>query len=100
MVQQHLFNLRRLMKLGLSLETLTNYHVLVRNCTTHNHKALQKVVRLHNASPGENYLPSRTITAPDVTGRPKISSRTTIARATACSPRYQARSAQVRQSWD
>ena len=35
-----------------------------------------------------NYLPSRTPTAPDVTGRPKGSSRTTTTRATACSPRY------------
>jgi hypothetical protein len=35
--------------------------------------------------PGENYLPSRTPTPPDVTGRPKESSRTTT---TACSPRY------------
>ena len=42
----------------------------------------------HNASPGANYLPSRTPTAPDVTGRPKRSSRTTTTRATACSPRY------------
>ena len=30
----------------------------------------------------------RTPTAPDVTGRPKISSRTTTTRATSCSPRY------------
>jgi hypothetical protein len=43
---------------------------------------------LHNASPRANYLPSRTPTAPDVTGRPKISSRTTTTRVTACSPRH------------
>uniref|UniRef100_A0AAZ3PC57 Sialin n=1 Tax=Oncorhynchus tshawytscha TaxID=74940 RepID=A0AAZ3PC57_ONCTS len=35
-----------------------------------------------------NYLPSRTPSAPDVTGRLKRSSRTTTIRATACSPRY------------
>ena len=43
---------------------------------------------LHNALPGANYLPSRTPTAPDVTGRPKRFSRTTTTRATACSRRY------------
>ena len=43
---------------------------------------------LHNTSPEENYLLSRTPTAPDLTGRPKRSSRTTTTRATACSPRY------------
>jgi hypothetical protein len=32
---------------------------------------------LHNASPGANYLPSGAPTAPNVTGRPKRSSRTT-----------------------
>uniref|UniRef100_A0AAZ3PDL5 Uncharacterized protein n=1 Tax=Oncorhynchus tshawytscha TaxID=74940 RepID=A0AAZ3PDL5_ONCTS len=42
---------------------------------------------LPNTSPGANYLPSRTPTSPDVTGRPKRS-RTTTTRATACSPRY------------
>jgi hypothetical protein len=43
---------------------------------------------LHNVPPGANYLFSRTHTAPDVTGRLKISSKTTTTRATACSPRY------------
>ncbi|XP_070998483.1 uncharacterized protein [Oncorhynchus clarkii lewisi] len=43
---------------------------------------------LPNASPGANYLPSRTPTPPDVTGRPKISPRTTATRDTVCSPRY------------
>uniref|UniRef100_A0AAZ3SE09 Solute carrier family 35 member F1 n=1 Tax=Oncorhynchus tshawytscha TaxID=74940 RepID=A0AAZ3SE09_ONCTS len=44
---------------------------------------------LHNASPGANFLPSRTPTAPDVTGRQKRSSRTAITtRATPCSPRF------------
>ena len=41
-----------------------------------------------NTSPGANYLPSRTPTAPDVTGSPIRSSRTTTTRATVCSPRY------------
>ena len=43
---------------------------------------------LHSALLGANYLPSRTPTAPDVTGRPKRLSSTTTTRATACSPRY------------
>ena len=43
---------------------------------------------LHNASLGANYLPSRTPTAPTVTGRPKRPSRTIITRATAFSPHY------------
>ena len=44
---------------------------------------------LTNASPGANYLPSRTPTAAGVTGRPKRSSRTTTTtRAIACSPHY------------
>jgi hypothetical protein len=44
---------------------------------------------LPNASPGANYLPSKTPTAPNVTGRSKRSSRTSTTRATACSLRYQ-----------
>ncbi|CDQ76460.1 unnamed protein product [Oncorhynchus mykiss] len=55
------------------------------NC---NRRVLRGWCGLHNASQGENYLPSKTPTAPDVTGRPKRSSRTTTTRATACSPRY------------
>jgi hypothetical protein len=43
---------------------------------------------LHNASPGANYLHSRTPTASDVTGRPKRSSRTATTWATAYLPRY------------
>ena len=43
---------------------------------------------LSNASPGAPCLPSRTPTVPDVTGRPKRSSRTSTTRATACSPHY------------
>jgi hypothetical protein len=69
-VQQLLFNLRKLKKFGLSPKTLTNFYL----CTAHNHRA--------------NYLPSRAPSAPDVTGRPNRSSRTTTTRATACSPRY------------
>ena len=80
--QQHLFNLRRLKEFGLSPKTLTNlYRCTIEsilsscittwygNCTTQNHRALQRVVCLHNASPGAKYLPSRTPTAPNVTGR-------------------------------
>ena len=56
--QQHLFNLRRLKKFDLSPKTLTNlYRCTIEsilsgcinawygNCTTHNHKALQRVVQ-------------------------------------------------------
>ncbi|XP_055747902.1 uncharacterized protein LOC129829915 isoform X1 [Salvelinus fontinalis] len=100
-VQQRLFNLRRMKKFGLSPKTLTNYYrctiesilsgcitAWYDNCTALNHKALQGWCGLHNASPGANYLPSMTRTAPDVTGRPKRLSRTTTTRATACSHRY------------
>ena len=45
----------------------------------------RQVRQLHNASPGANYVPSRTPTAPDVTGRPKKSSTT---RTTAFSHHY------------
>jgi hypothetical protein len=62
------------------------------NCTAHNRRALQRVVQCAQCITWgklpANYLPSRTPTAPNVTGRPKISSRTTTTRATACSPRY------------
>jgi hypothetical protein len=57
-VQQRLFNLRRLKRFVLSPKTLTNVYrstiesILPRcittwygNCTDHNHKALQRVVR-------------------------------------------------------
>jgi hypothetical protein len=100
-VQQSLFNLRRLKKFGLSPKTMTNFYrctiesilsgfitVWYGNCTALNCLARQWVMRLHNASPGANYLPSMTPTAPDVTGRPKRSSRKTTTRATACSHCY------------
>jgi hypothetical protein len=57
-VQQRLFNIRRLKNFGLSPKTLTNFYRCTiesilsgcitawsDNCSTHNHKALQKVVR-------------------------------------------------------
>jgi hypothetical protein len=79
--QQHLFNLRRLKKCGLAPQTLINiYRCTIQsilsgcitawygNCTAHNHKPLIRVVR--------SALSSRTVTAPNVTGRPKGSSRT------------------------
>ena len=56
--QQHLFNLKRLKKCGLSPKTLTNFYrctiesilsgcitAWYGNCTTHNRKALRWVVR-------------------------------------------------------
>uniref|UniRef100_A0A4W5P3B0 Alkylated DNA repair protein AlkB homologue 8 N-terminal domain-containing protein n=1 Tax=Hucho hucho TaxID=62062 RepID=A0A4W5P3B0_9TELE len=56
--QQHLFNLRRLKKFGLSPKTLTNFYrctiesilsgcitAWYSNCTVHNRRALQRVVR-------------------------------------------------------
>ena len=58
------------------------------NCTPATARLSRRWCGLHNASPGANYLPSRTPTAPDVTGRPKRSLRTTITRATGCSLRY------------
>ena len=96
--QQCLFNLRRLKKFGLSPKT----HKLLQlreSCRTVSPPGTAtappttaRISRgwcgLHNASPGANYLPSRTPTAPDVTGRSKRSSRTTTTQATACSPRY------------
>jgi hypothetical protein len=81
-VQQRLFNLRRLKKFGLSPKALTNFYrctiesILLGcitawygNCSTHNRKALQRVVRSAQCITGVNYLPSRTPTPPDVTGR-------------------------------
>jgi hypothetical protein len=97
-VQQCFFNLRSLKKCGLSPKTLTNFYkctiesILLGcittwyNCTAHNRKALQRVVRSAQCITGANYLLSRTPTAPNVTGMPKISSRPTTTRATACSP--------------
>ena len=56
--QQHLFNLRRLKKFGLSSKTLTNFYrctiesilsgcitAWYSNCSAHNRKALQRVVK-------------------------------------------------------
>jgi hypothetical protein len=60
------------------------------NCSAHTRKALQMVVWSAQRIPGANYLPSRTPTPPNVTGRPKRSSRTPTTQATACSPRYHA----------
>ena len=74
---------------GLSPKTLTNFYrctiesilsgcitAWYGNCTALNRKALQGWCGLHNASLWANNLPSKTPTAPDVTGRSKRSSRT------------------------
>ena len=79
--QERLFNLRRQKKFGLSPKALTNFYRCTiesvlsgcitawhGNCSAHNRKALQMVVR---SAPGANYLPSMTPIAPDVTGRQK-----------------------------
>ena len=81
--QQRLFNLRSLKKFGLSLITLTNFYrctiesilsgcitTWYGNCSAHNQTALQRVVRSAQRITGANYLPSRTPTPPDITGRP------------------------------
>jgi hypothetical protein len=81
--QHRLFNLRRLKKFVLSPKTLTNlYRCTIEsilsgcitawygNCTFRNRRALQRVV--WSAQCITNSLPSRTPTAPDVIGRPKI----------------------------
>ena len=99
--QQHLFNLNRQKKFGLSPKALTTLYrctiesILsgcIRPGTATAPPSTARLSRgwcgLHNASPGANYLPSKTPTAPIVTGRPKRSSRTTTTRATACSPHY------------
>jgi hypothetical protein len=84
--QQHLFNLKRLKKFGLSpkpSQTFTDAQLRA-SCravsppgTANAPPTTARLSRgwfgLHNASPGENYLPSRTLTAPDVTGKPKRS---------------------------
>ena len=84
-VQQHLFNLRRLKKLNLAPKTLTNVYRCTNesilsgwygNCTNRNRRALQRVVRSAQCITGAYCLPCRTSTAPGVTGRPRISSRT------------------------
>ena len=81
--QQRLFNLTRLKKFGLSPKALTNFYrctiesilsgcitAWYGNCSAHNRKALQRVVRSAQCTTGANYLPSRIPTPPDVTGRP------------------------------
>jgi hypothetical protein len=60
--QQRLFILKRLKKSGLSPKTLTNFY----RCTIES--ILSGCI---TASPGTNYLPSMTPTAPDITGKPK-----------------------------
>jgi hypothetical protein len=75
--QQRLFNLRRLMKYGLSPKTLTNFYrctiksilsgcitAWYSNCTSLNRKALQRVVRSAQRITGGK-LPAKTPTAPD-----------------------------------
>ena len=94
--QQRLFNLRRLKKSGLDPKTLTN----ISRCTIESillgcinpWYATAGLSRgwcgLPNSSPGAHFLPTRTPTVPDVTGRPRRSSRTSTTRAPACSHRY------------
>ena len=115
--QQRLFNLWRLKKFGLSPKTLTNLYrctidsivsgcvtAWYGNCTVLNRDGLQRtfLCSLHNVSPGANYLPSMTPTAPDVTGRPKRSSRssTTQPLPVHTATIQKVRSVQVHQSWD
>jgi hypothetical protein len=86
MVQQCLFNIRRMKTFDVAPknpQTFTDAQLRAflsgcittwnGNCTDSNRRALQRVVGLPNASSGANYLPSRTPTAPYVTGRPKRS---------------------------
>jgi hypothetical protein len=73
-LQQSLFNLSRLKKCGLSPKTLTNFYrctieSILLGCITA--WLSRGWCGLPNSSPGANYLPSKTPTAPDVTGRPK-----------------------------
>ena len=96
--QHRLFNLRRLKKCSLAPKTLTNfYRPLIATCwavslpgtATSTTAGLSRgLCGQPNTSPGAYCLPSRTSTAPDVTGRPRRSLRTSATRATACSPRY------------
>jgi hypothetical protein len=96
-----LFNLRRLKKCVLAPKTLTNFYICAieslpsgciaawySNCTARNHMALQRAVRSAQHITGANYLHSRTPTAPNVTERPKRSSRAATTQATTCSPHY------------
>ena len=104
--QQCLFNIRRLKKCGLSPKTLTNFYrcTMIRQlhrpqpqdspeggvvCTTHQVQVSWRA----------NYLPSMTPTAPDVTRRPKRSSRT-LPLPVHTATTQKARLVQVHQSWD
>jgi hypothetical protein len=90
--QQSLFNLRRLKKFGLAPKTLTNFYrctieIILSGCiTAHNCRALQRFVRSAQCITGGALPALQDTYSTDVTGRPKISSRTTTTRATACSP--------------
>ena len=96
--QQRLFNLRRLKKCFFAPKTFPNLYrctiesILSGCITTWYATAPPSIAELSrgwcglpNTSSGENYLPSKTHTAPNVTGRPKRSSSTSTTRATACS---------------
>ena len=82
--QQCLFNLRRLRKFGLAPESLTNFY----RCTIENILSAVSLPGTTTAPPvtaglsrgwcglpDANYLPFMTPRAPNVTGRPKSSSR-------------------------
>jgi hypothetical protein len=77
--QQRLFNLRRLKKFGLATKTLTNFYRFTiesilsgcittwySNCTQ---GSPEGGANLPNVSPGAYCQPSRTPTAPNVTGK-------------------------------
>ena len=81
--QQRLFKLRRLNTFVLSPKTLTNYYRCTIErilsgcipawygiCLPTTARLSREWCGLHNASLGANYLPSKTPTPPDVTGRP------------------------------
>jgi hypothetical protein len=71
----------RLKKFGLAPKTLTNLYRCI----------IESLSGSLDASQGANYQPYRTPTASDVTGRPKIFSKSSTTRATACSPRLSSR---------
>ena len=114
-VQQRLFNLWSLKNLVLVPKTLTNFYrcaiegilsAVSLPVTVTAQPATPGLSRgwcgLPNASPGANYLPTRTPTAPDVTGRPKRSTRTQPPKPLPGHPAIiqKAWSVQVHQSWD
>jgi hypothetical protein len=99
LVQQRLFDQRRLKKFDLARVTLTNvYRCTIErilsgcNCAALYCTAIAGLSRgwcgQPNASSRAHCLPSRTSTAPNVTGRPRISSRSSATRDTAWSPCY------------